>query len=276
MVKLNLSDKQLSKFRNGHQIQIQPHQIGSGIEVGNLHPMLMQRLQKARQLGKGCRINNEGCDGAGFNIKKSFNKAVKETKKVANSTINDAKKAVNQGVRYADKYGQKMVNEGMDMAKDYANQGVNMAKDYGRQALNEGLDAASSYAQSQSGSGFNVKKSFNKAVKQTGKALKKVNVKNINKGLDSIGMPNLNDIASKAIDMAATVASNAPVPGASLASSIARDQLHKQLGSGLDPHKVYAADVPDSYNRSFQGGSLRAGSLRANGGSVGRKRGRKS
>ncbi len=54
-MKLDLSQAQLRRLKNGHAVQIRASQIGSGVDL-SLHPSVEKRLESARRRNKGMRF----------------------------------------------------------------------------------------------------------------------------------------------------------------------------------------------------------------------------
>lgn len=147
-VKLNLSDNQLSKIRNGHPVQIKPEMVGSGVPVA-LNDSNYQKLGKAYNGNKSARINlsNDEIQGGGLKkLKKGFNKAKKKVQKTSNQIAKGSNK-VNKFVNDADKIIQK-VDKGVDRFEFIGDLGIPYvspayaALDAGTDALAEGSSRA--------------------------------------------------------------------------------------------------------------------------------------
>jgi hypothetical protein len=87
-VKLNLSDNQLSKLRNGHNIQISPGQMGSGMNF-KLNATNMKKLRSGYNKAKAIRMamNDEEIEGSGIGLK-NIRKGLKKVTHVANKVNN--------------------------------------------------------------------------------------------------------------------------------------------------------------------------------------------
>jgi hypothetical protein len=88
-VQLNLSDDQLSKLRNGHNIQIRADQMGSGMNF-KLNANNIKKLKNAYKQAKAVRVamNDEEIEGSGIglkNIRKGLNKVSHVANKVNNA-----------------------------------------------------------------------------------------------------------------------------------------------------------------------------------------------
>jgi hypothetical protein len=88
IVKLNLSENQISKLRNGKNIQIRSEQMGSGMNF-KLNANNIKKLKNAYKQAKAIRIamNDEEIEGSGIGLKNIRN-GLKKVTHVANKVNN--------------------------------------------------------------------------------------------------------------------------------------------------------------------------------------------
>lgn len=107
-MKLNLTNQQMAKIRKGQNVQIKPHQVGSGMDF-DIHPSLQRKINSSVKSGRGFRayggdimMGNSMMEGGKISanrilkkigIKKDVNQAIKKTAPVL--------RAVNQGLKSA-------------------------------------------------------------------------------------------------------------------------------------------------------------------------------
>jgi hypothetical protein len=87
-VQLNLSENQISKLRNGKNIQIKPEQMGSGMNF-RLNANNMKKLRSGYNKAKAIRMamNDEEVEGSGIGLKNIRN-GLKKVTHVANKVNN--------------------------------------------------------------------------------------------------------------------------------------------------------------------------------------------
>ncbi len=128
-LKLNLSERQRSRLRNGHSIQIKPEQVGSGMPL-HVNPMLHKKIMSAHRRGKGSRLQLSGSEIEASGLKETLQKAAKfykekirpvaapYLKRGAKRLLNVGKEALNTATLGAlepelqslyDRYGDKAV-----------------------------------------------------------------------------------------------------------------------------------------------------------------------
>jgi hypothetical protein len=89
-VQLNLSDNQLSKLRNGNNIQITPSQTGSGIRF-KLNANNIKKLKNAYEKAKAVRValSDEEIEGSGLkSLRKGLHKVTHTANKI-NRVLHD-------------------------------------------------------------------------------------------------------------------------------------------------------------------------------------------
>ena len=103
-MKLNLSTSQLSKLKRGQNVQIQPHQFGSGIDFSHLNNAVLSKLEKAHKLNKGVRFSISEQEGEGIFGKRADRMLKKAGVKKLAYKMGDAvkplvKEAIQKGVK---------------------------------------------------------------------------------------------------------------------------------------------------------------------------------
>jgi hypothetical protein len=148
-VQLNLSPTQLSKLRNGHNIQIKPGQMGSGMNF-RLNANNMKKLRTGYNKAKAIRMamNDEEIEGSGLGKKLSrgLHKATHIANKVGNiankvndelhnenldrkilSTSRQIKNTINKGSIIGD-LGIPVVSDGYNLIQQGATRGDRLVK----------------------------------------------------------------------------------------------------------------------------------------------------
>lgn len=107
-MKLNLSEANISKLRNGHTIQLKPSQIGSGIDY-HLPSKVQKNLEKSYKLGKGVRLSipQDYMEGSGI-FGKKFDKKLKKL---------GIKKAVFKGAKALQPMVDELLDQGVETLK---------------------------------------------------------------------------------------------------------------------------------------------------------------
>lgn len=128
-MKLDLSQAQLRRLKNGHSVQVKAAQIGSGVDL-KLHPSIEKRLDSARRRMKGMRfqMTKDEMEASGLRevlqkVGKFYKEKVKPfaapvLKEAARRGLKVAKEAVNTATMGAlepeiqslyDRYGDKAI-----------------------------------------------------------------------------------------------------------------------------------------------------------------------
>jgi hypothetical protein len=267
MVNLDLHKLQINRLKNGHNVTIKSHQIGSGFDVGNMSEASMKKLHKSLKTGASCRIHASDCDaGAGL-----FHDLSKSVKKTANKTVKQVGKEIKKQAT-VEKINKHLRQVGAPSLNEMVNQGIN--------GVSQGLSLlpipgapiasqiASQYAQDNlsnkylsKGSGFNeqlgegFKEDVKKLATRAKKAIKQnVNVSNINRALQSVNAPDLQHISNQVIHH-----------GAEYAKGRANEWLREPpviSGGGLDYVSDLGPYVLEPFNRSFRKKKVKGGSFR--------------
>ena len=87
-VKLNLSEAQLRKLSNRHNIQVRPDQIGFGFPVA-LSDKNLKKIENSYNKSKGMRLTLDDDEIEGGNLKQNIRSAFNKTKKQVKKTLKD-------------------------------------------------------------------------------------------------------------------------------------------------------------------------------------------
>ena len=182
-MKLNLTNQQMAKIRKGQNVQIKPHQVGSGMDF-DIHPSLQRKINSSVKSGRGFRAYGGDImmgDSMMEGGKISANRILKKIgiKKDVNQGIKKAApvlRAVNQGLKSAglDSIQEVAITQAVDLLPIPSIAKQILAK----QATNQ-VDKLIA--------GAGIRKTFNRGLKKAG--IKKdfyatVNKKNINRAVN--------------------------------------------------------------------------------------------
>lgn len=193
VVKMNLSDRQMSRLRNGHSVRVLPNMVGSGTDV-IIDPMTYNNLMKHMKKNKGMMVALDAdtiemnkMEGSG--IFKKLKKAGRSIKRAYNKNVKNTK--LGQALR--DTAGQ-LIEVPYDLvATKLDNQYTGDIADYMKDNRERNIDTAVrktglGFGKKLRNVGRKIKRSYNKNVKDTalGQALRDSAREVIEKGYDRV------------------------------------------------------------------------------------------